>query len=231
VRATPVFYFSLRSPYSWLALHDLRQAYPELLAQLRLVPFWEPDAEYQTQLGQSGQAFLYSTMSREKHLYILRDVARLAARRGLRPTWPLDASPNWEVPHLAWVLADAAGKGLDFLVRATHARWHEGMDICDPEIVARIASELGLDPDSLAGAQTNAAARESGLAHLKSCIDAGVFGVPYFAIGRNAFWGIDRLNEFLAAINETPRLTGATDMRTGNAPRASTIFDHAGGCG
>lgn len=230
-RALPTFYFSLRSPYSWLALHDLQQTEPDLLATLRLVPFWEPDADYQSRIGGSGQTFLYSAMSREKHLYILRDIRRLAARRGLAPTWPQDVAPHWEVPHLAWVLADAAGKGRDFLVRATLARWQQGLDICSPDVIAGIASALDLDANSLSGAHASAAVRELGYSHLQACIDAGVFGVPFFTIGRDAFWGIDRLPDFLLAIKATQRAAAVDGVSPGCASPTPAIFDHAGGCG
>lgn len=230
-QALPTFYFSLRSPYSWLALHDLRQTAPQLLASLRLAPFWEPDAAYQAQLASSGQAFLYRTMSREKHLYILRDIKRLAARRGLEPRWPLDYAPHWEVPHLAWIVADAAGKGLEFLERATLARWQEGLDICTPQVIADIATALDLDADVLKTAHTSQTTRDAGYLCLRSCIDAGVFGVPFFTIGRNTFWGIDRLPDFLGAIDSMQRPVTSDEIPPGSAPPTPAIFDHAGGCG
>ena len=230
MRAHPSFYFSLRSPYSWLALHDLRRMRPDLLATVRLVPFWEPDAGFQEQLGADGDAFLYRPMSREKHLYILGDVRRLAARRGLRPTWPVDRSPRWEVPHLAWIVADRHGKGLAFLERATLARWQEGADICDPVVIARLAGALDLDADALSSAHTNAAIREIGLAHLRCCIRDDVFGVPFFTVGREKFWGIDRLEDFLGAV-ESVAGSGPAQPPCGDGRPAQGVFDHAGGCG
>lgn len=230
MRAHPSFYFSLRSPYSWLALHDLGRMRPDLLATVRLVPFWEPDADYQEQLGADGDAFLYRPMSREKHLYILGDVRRLAARRGLRPTWPVDRSPRWEVPHLAWIVADMHGKGLAFLERATLARWQEGADICDPDVIARLAGALDLDAGALSSAYANAAIREIGLGHLRCCIRAGVFGVPFFTVGREKFWGIDRLEDFLGAVGIVAR-SGPAQPPCGDDRPARAVFDHAGGCG
>src|SRR4030095_2728769 len=42
----PVFYFSLRSPYSWLAYRDLLDRYPDVAERVRWEPFWEPDESW-----------------------------------------------------------------------------------------------------------------------------------------------------------------------------------------
>jgi 2-hydroxychromene-2-carboxylate isomerase len=227
--AQPTFYFSLRSPYSWLAWHDMKVSYPKLLARLRLVPFWEPDVLYQAALGEGGRTFLYAAMSKEKHLYILTDVKRLAARRGMVPSWPIDEAPAWEVPNLAWIAADAQGQGLAFIERITAARWRHGQDICDPEVIAGIGAQLGLDPAVLHGAHSNPALRETGLLHLQTCIREGVFGVPFFAMGREKFWGIDRLPDFIGALAQATPAHVPVETAAGQPSRA--LLDHAGGCG
>ncbi len=227
--AQPTFYFSLRSPYSWLAWHDLKVAYPKLLARQRLVPFWEPDAANQEALGTSGDAFLYTAMSKEKHLYILTDVKRLAARRGMVPTWPTDKAPRWEVPHLAWIVAAAHGQGQAFIERVIAARWRQGQDICDPEVIAGIGADLGLNAALLHGAHADPGLRETGLLHLKTCIRDGVFGVPFFAIGREKFWGIDRLPDFIGAVAQASAAQVPVETASGQPNRA--LMDHAGGCG
>jgi hypothetical protein len=39
----PRIHFSFRSPYSWLAHHDIAADHPELLTAVEWRPFWEPD--------------------------------------------------------------------------------------------------------------------------------------------------------------------------------------------
>lgn len=225
----PTFYFSLRSPYSWLAWHDLKTLYPKLLQRLRLVPFWEPDSAYRDALGEKGEVFLYSAMSREKHLYILSDVRRLSQRRGLPVRWPVDRDPQWEVPHLAYLAADSAGKGKDFIDVITRMRWQEGADICDPETVAAAAVELALDPEFLRDAHRDPGLREQGLLPLRACIADGVFGVPMFNVGRDKFWGIERLPDFIAAVASATVPAAPDETPLGRPVQA--LFDHAGGCG
>lgn len=226
----PTFYFSLRSPYSWLAWHDLKTHYPKLLARLDLKPFWEPDADYQAELGKAGEAFLYTAMSKEKHLYILTDVKRLATRRGLGVRWPVDKAPAWEVPHLAYLRAAQHGQGRAYIEAITAMRWQHGRDICDPATVAEVGNALGLQTAALHESHQDPAIRTQGLQALQACIKGDVFGVPYFALGRERFWGIDRLPDFVMAVgNAAPPIE--LETTTAGAQPNRALQDHAGGCG
>lgn len=193
-----VFYFSLRSPYSWLALHDLGTRYPDMLAQLELRPFWEPDVENGARLAESGHAFHYVPMSKGKHLYILSDVKRLAEKRGLHIVWPLDRSPHWEIPHLAWFVAQQHGRGLEYVEMVSRFRWEQGKDICSAAVLQEVASMLSLEGTGMANAWEQPEIKSMGLEALTRCVLDGVFGVPFFRIGRHRYWGIDRLEDFAA---------------------------------
>lgn len=227
--APPVFFFSLRSPYSWLALHDLKTLYPQLLARLELRPFWEPDLAYQAELGAAGEAFLYTAMSKEKHLYILSDIKRLARRRGLEVRWPVDRAPSWEVPHLAYLHAEQQGQGHQYIEAITDMRWQQGRDICDPATVEAVGSALGMDAAALRDAHRDPAIRTAGMKALRTCIREGAFGVPFFTTGREKFWGIDRLSDFIGSLANA--MTPETPVESTSESANRALLDHAGGCG
>ncbi|MEU9113905.1 DsbA family protein [Streptomyces sp. NPDC048483] len=203
-RKRPRWYFSFRSPYSWLAHHDLLTHYPDVAEQIDWLPFWEPDEGYRQQLDASDVRLPYVPMSREKHLYILQDVRRLARDRGLANAWPVDRSPRWEVSHLAYLVAEEHGLGREFIAAVYRARWEDGFDICDPEVIGGIGKELGMDPRLLAGACDDPGVRARGELALDAVHRDGVFGVPYFITGFDKFWGVDRLSAFVAALR-TPK--------------------------
>jgi len=237
-RPTPTrFYFSLRSPYSWLAYLDLRRDHPGLLDALEWRPFWEPDEAMGAALAAAGGSFPYSAMSRAKHLYVLLDVRRLAAARGLTVAWPVDRAPHWEVPHLAYLAAARHGRGREFVEAVYTARWSRGQDICDPATMAAIAVDLGLPPGELRDAAHDADLRAAGVAALLEVCRDGVFGVPFFVHGHDRFWGIDRVEAFAAALAADPpaRLAGAGALaaaaRLATAAAAGGDEGHAGGCG
>lgn len=223
------FYFSLRSPYSWLAYLDLMSLYPDVAESVRWLPFWEPEADL---LSRLSEPFPYVAMSRAKSLYILQDVRRLARRRGLEVTWPVDRGPRWEVAHLAYLVAERAGAGRAYIDAVYRARWQSGRDISDPEAIAAVGAQIGVDPESLRLAADDPGLREEGLEALRALVRDGVFGVPFFVCGRERFWGIDRLADFAAMVRassggESPDDNATLILR----PALAADQGHAGGCG
>ncbi|HEY2579849.1 MAG TPA: DsbA family protein [Streptosporangiaceae bacterium] len=223
-------YFNLRSPYSWLALHDLTEDHRDLADVIDWRPCWEPSPASELRLNAAGGHFLYTKMSREKHLYILGDVRRLAAERGLRIVWPVDRSPCWEVPHLAYPLAVRAGAGREFALAVSRARWERGMDITDPAVLAGLAADLGLDPARAATAGQDPASAAAGTDMLLAAYRDGVFGVPFFVHRREKFWGIDRLAAFADSLRAA-RQPGTGAISASTVAMAVSDDGHAGGCG
>jgi 2-hydroxychromene-2-carboxylate isomerase len=227
----PKFYFSLRSPYSWLAYHDMVTRHQDLIPRLRWIPYWEPDEVSSTMLTDAGGRFDYATMPKAKHLYVLRDVRRLAARRGMRPNWPVDREPHWEVPHLAYFAAEQHGLGHEFITAAYRMRWQEGADICDRATMADLATELGLPAELLSSACDEAEPRRLGVQALLDAYNDGVFGVPFMVNRFEKFWGTDRLDDFLVLIQDRERRSRDSGDAIVDTHVALAGEGHAGGCG
>ncbi|MBC6447463.1 2-hydroxychromene-2-carboxylate isomerase [Actinokineospora xionganensis] len=230
----PRWYFSFRSPYSWLAYRDLIDTYPDVAARIEWRPFWEPEPRLHDRLEAAGGGFPYVPMSREKHHYILQDVRRLAAERGLTFSWPVDREPRWEVAHLGYLVAADRGLGREYIAQVYRARWELGLDISDPLTITSIASDLGTDPRGLADAERFPAIQERGVAALLDVSADGVFGVPFFARGFDKFWGLDRLPGFVAAMRAAAAdAKASTVAEHAHAPALASAgdFGHAGGCG
>lgn len=224
------WYFSFRSPYSWLSYLDLMAHYPDVADALEWVPFFEPDDRSRRMLAEAGGAFPYTEMSREKHRYILQDVRRLARSRGLAVTWPVDRRPCWEVAHLAYLIADAHGKGREYVAAVFRERWERGHDISLRSTIAAVGREIGLDPALLADAADDEAVRQQGLAVLLAIERDGVFGVPFFVRGYDKFWGLDRLPDVVALVQAG---AGDDSEPLEGSELADLALDsgHAGGCG
>ncbi|MBB1246698.1 DsbA family protein [Streptomyces durbertensis] len=203
-RRRPRWYFSFRSPYSWMAYRDLVDVHKDVADRVDWLPFWEPDEAATRELAALGVELPYVPMSREKHLYILQDVRRLARERELPLVWPVDREPRWDVSHLAYLVAEELGAGREFVDHVYRARWELGEDISDPEVIARIGERLGLDRQRLAGACDDPDVRARGLEALNSLYRDGVFGVPFFIDGYEKFWGVDRLPGFAASVRSRP---------------------------
>lgn len=232
-RTGPRWYFSLRSPYSWLAHRQLTERHPDIAAALEWRPFWEPDARGASLLAAAGGRFPYTPMSKDKHLYILADVRRLARGMGLEPGWPVDRHPVWEVPHLAYLAAADRDRGPQFIRRAYEVRWQEGRDICDRAVMDELGAELGLPSGLLAGAADDDELRARGTQALLAVDSDGVFGVPFFVNGRERFWGVDRLDAFVRSLVGDPRWApdGGTPATPPVGLGAGGDQGHPGGCG
>lgn len=232
-KAAPRFYFNLRSPYSWLAQHDLLERYPDVAAAVEWRPFWEPDIPSGKLLADAGGMFPYTPMSRDKHLYILTDVRRLSLERGLKVAWPIDREPCWEISHLPWFLAERAGVGQEYVAAVSKARWERAENICDPATIVAIGDSLGLDATAVRAAIDDPALREQGRDALLALYRDGVFGVPFFILGREKYWGIDRLGAFVEAVRAQAASGALAPPATARPEVSPAAFDdgHAGGCG
>jgi 2-hydroxychromene-2-carboxylate isomerase len=230
---TPRFYFSLRSPYSWLGYRQFMSRHAELADRLEWVPFFEPDERSATALVAQGGTFPYSQMSRAKHMYVLQDVARIAKSLDLKVSWPVDRDPVWEVPHLGYLIAARAGRGHDYIDAVYRARFGEGRDICDRETIADIGAGLGIDTRLIADASDDPVLRAEGVRVLLEVCKDGVFGVPFFVHGFTRFWGIDRLDDFVEHLRtkELPAAPVPGPLIGAVALGRATEEGHAGGCG
>lgn len=227
------FYFSFRSPYSWLGYRDLIDRYPGVAATLDWRPFWEPDELSIRMLTEAGGRFPYVDHSKAKARYVLQDARRLARQRGLSIVWPVDRNPCWERPHLAYIAAERLGAGEVFIANMYRARWEQGRDITDPAVLSAIAEELGLPTATIAEAANDPDLRTAGCEALLKVDADGVFGVPFFISGHEKFWGVDRLPWFIDTVLASRQPSPDAPDQLSGATLAGLAADqgHAGGCG
>jgi len=182
------FVFGFRSPYAWLAHKFIEKHLSDTEKEkIVYIPFWNPMPETVEQLESENSVFLYKDMSRQRHLYIMRDIKRLVVPFEQDIVWPVDRpDQNWELPHLLYIKAVELGIGYKALLRIFEARFNRGLDICDSLVLKDIASGLDIDQFTNIGAQDR-------LEPLHFASRNQVFGVPFFVANRQRFWGLDRM--------------------------------------
>ena len=197
-----------------------------LLRDSEMRVFFEPNEP----AGPRSATFHYTPMSRTKHLYILRDVARLGQERGLTLTWPSDRNPCWEISAfaLAHVLAQDQASGKRLALELSEARWLRGADVHLEETVEECLDRCNLDRD-LASLHRSNDGEHLGRSILAQLDNDGVFGVPFMIVGRATFWGIDRIASASRAhyLSSSPAIPSAPHDDGSDAP----IDDQPGGCG
>jgi 2-hydroxychromene-2-carboxylate isomerase len=226
----PRFFFSFRSPYSWITVRKLEEEYPEIQREIDYIPYWEPDNITYKLLKERGGEFLYVPMNKEKHLYILQDIKRLVVSLGYEMKWPVDINPWWELPHLAYLKAKIYGKQREFMLAVFSARWEYGLDICSNETISQIASGIGLDPTIIITAPYESNSRLEGTEMLFQAYKDAVFGVPFLINQNDKFWGVDRLPQFVNSFYQDHGKKNKNINWEING-QSQYDFDYCGGCG
>lgn len=181
------YFFATMSPYCYLAGTRLE----EIAARHGATIAYKPLNPMALMPRTGGQVLADRHESRRA--YRLQELRRLPLKLGmplnLKPAYfPTNAAPS----SYAIIAAAATGADVGGLVHAfCRAVWAEDRDIGDDAVVKDILAANGFDPklaDSglLVGAETYAA-------NLEEAVARGVFGVPFYLVGEEAFWGQDRL--------------------------------------
>lgn len=199
------FYFSFRSPYSYLAtpqVADLVARY-DILPRMRIV----------TPIALRIPGF-FKTVNPLWPPYLLRDTMRISQMHNIPYRWPrpdpivMDIASGEvaeEQPYIyrvsrMGVAAERAGRGFAFVSRAARAiwsgeadNWHEG------DHLATAARAAGLDAAAIEhAAQTDAAELDAEIARNEAeQRNAGHWGVPLFVFNDEPFFGQDRLDALI----------------------------------
>lgn len=183
------FWFSIGSTYSYLTVMRLRE-----VEKASGVNFnWRPFNIRHVMVEQNNVPFKDKPV---KAAYMWRDIERRAQGYGLTPKLPAP------YPLAGLVLANqVATLGVERgwiadYTQATYRRWFErGEPAGEEPNISESLREIGCDPRAvLATAQTQHVVDKLETA-TNDAMKLGVFGSPTFTIGREVFWGDDRLDD------------------------------------
>ena len=182
------FYFDFSSPYGYLASEQIdalatRHGYtvawhPILLGAIfkvtGAVPLIEPPL---------------------KGDYYLRDFARSARFHGVpfRQPQPFPIATVAAARAFLWLRERDLRQAHAFAHLCFRAYFVDGLNISEPEQVLALAHRIGVDRGALAGALGSAEIKERLRAEVDGAIARGVCGSPFFIVGDEPFWGVDRL--------------------------------------
>jgi 2-hydroxychromene-2-carboxylate isomerase len=199
------YYFSFRSPYSYLST-------PQVEALVERYDI-APRMRFVTPIAIRIPGF-FKSVNPLWPPYVLRDTFRISQMHSVPYRWPkpdpivMDIATGEvaaEQPYIHRVTrmgaaAERMGRGFAFARRASHTiwsgeidNWHEGNHL------ARAASDAGLDPEKVEAVLRDesddlAAEIERNEADQRA---AGHWGVPLFVFANEPFFGQDRLDHLL----------------------------------
>jgi 2-hydroxychromene-2-carboxylate isomerase len=134
-----------------------------------------------------------------KSAYMWRDIERRAAMYGLTVSLPVPYPAKQSiVANLVAIVGMRQGWGVDF-VRAAYRRWLQlGQETGSEPNVSESLRDIGQAPESVLALASAPDATAALMAETEAAKKLGIFGSPTFVVGRELFWGDDRLEDAIS---------------------------------
>ena len=173
-------FHSVRSPYSYLALVRISEIADAFGLSLQIRPVLP--------MVMRGMQ-----VPRQKLLYIARDAAREADRRGIAFGKIADpVGPGAERCLAVFRYAESKQRGRDFLLNAGAAIWSQAVDVATDAGLRKVTDKTGLPWTDVKAALGSEEWRASVEKNRESMMRSGSWGVPTIRIGEFVAWGQDR---------------------------------------
>jgi carboxymethylenebutenolidase len=185
------YYASLNSPWTHLGAARIVAMAASHGASLRIWP-----VDFGTIFAASGGLPL-PKRSPQRQAYRLMELRRWREQLGI----PIQLTPKFfphdELPAAGCVIALREGGDDAGAIRLAHrvlkAVWEDERNPAEPETLARLIGEVGLDAGAVMKAGADPRWVERRAADSQAALARGVFGAPSYVIGEEVFWGQDRL--------------------------------------
>jgi 2-hydroxychromene-2-carboxylate isomerase len=182
------YYFAYNSPYAFLANTRVEKEILPLGVELLYRPIYTP---------RSGGP---PDFNAPRFRYMFEDVARFANAYGLT----LNPGPFADTGQACrgFLFAQDKGKGRVYHDGVYRARWLDGKDISQEHVLAAIAEKSSLNrQEFLAALQDTRYVAALDQSNKEAEAD-GAFGIPFFVYKGEKFWGNDRLEWLIRAIQK-----------------------------
>lgn len=188
MRKTLDFYFDFGSPTAYLAHKRLGQ----------LSARYAVDVNYKAMLlggvfkatGNTSPAAIPA----KGHYMTTHDLPRFARRYHVE----LNPNPYFPINTLSLMRAVIAAQRLDcaqtFINVVYDAIWVHEKNMGNAEVVAAVLTEQALDAEALLNLSQDPAVKAELIANTDAAVALGIFGTPTFFIGREMYFGQDRLD-------------------------------------
>lgn len=101
------------------------------------------------------------------------------------------------------IAAKEAGHHETYYPAVFKAIWEADKDISQPEVLAAILIEAGLDGDAIIEATKMPKVKKGLMDATQACVDRGAFGLPTFFLADEMYFGKDRILQIEQAISQS----------------------------
>lgn len=175
------FYFSFRSPYSYLAMERT----------IAIADAWGLTLNLRPVLPMVMRGL---SVPKSKVAYIGIDAKREAQRHGITlGPWCDPLGAGVERCMAVFRYAGSQRKSRDFMLAAAAGIWSEGLDVASDKGLRTVTERVGLFWPEVVAAMADASWRAEAERNERTLVEFGAWGVPTFVFGTLALWGQDRL--------------------------------------
>ena len=202
------FWFTMGSTYSYLSVMRLVE-----LERSSRIPFrWRP---FHLRFILDEMKHIPFADKPKKSAYMWRDVGRRAAMYGVPIRLPAPYPAKQSImANLIAIVGMRQGWGVDF-VRAAYRRWLQlGQETGSEPNVSGSLRDIGQEPKSVLALATAAETRAALMTETDVAKELGIFGSPTFVVGRELFWGDDRLDDAISWFRHGRVLAGDPETST-----------------
>jgi 2-hydroxychromene-2-carboxylate isomerase len=133
--------------------------------------------------------------------YEMLEIRRFATRNRigkfrLNPHFPV----NTLLLMRALVAAHEAGCQAAYVEMGLKGMWEDGLKLDDPEVLTKAIDAAGLDGKGLLAAAQSDPVKQKLADNTAKAVERGVFGLPAFFVGKEMFWGKERLGQVEEAV-------------------------------
>ncbi|CAP40646.1 2-hydroxychromene-2-carboxylate isomerase [Bordetella petrii] len=185
-------WFDFASPYSYLAIERVGPLARQAGVSVALRPFLLGPI-FQAQGWNDSPFRLFPG----KGAYMMRDIARLADKYGLAYRRPSQFPRMSVLSARVALLGQDQPWGRDFCLAVFRANFVDDQDIQDEAVVGAILDRLSLDRPALLAQARQESTKEALRRQVDRARELGIFGAPSLMVGREMFWGNDRLEDAL----------------------------------
>jgi 2-hydroxychromene-2-carboxylate isomerase len=187
-------WYEFASTYSYLSVMRIEA----LAAAAAIEVVWKPlllGPIFRAQGWDTSPFNIYPAKGR----YMVRDMERLAAARGLPFKLPSPFPQNSLHAARLALIGHAEGWGVAFTRAVYEAQFAAGANIGDKAVLADMLARLGLDAEAALARSETAETKQLLRQQTEEAQELGIFGAPTFLTRGELFWGDDRLEQALAA--------------------------------
>lgn len=184
------FFIEFSSPYNYIAVNQIEKIAKKNGSEA----IWRPIS-----LGHVWNAIEANNVGPnslpQKTNYINMDSGRSAKIAGLPMAKPAAFPVDAKLARLVFYRVNRNDPAMakEFAKGVSRLLWAESKEITAPEHLMALAKSLGIAESDVAGAADDADAKADVIAATTAAVESGCFGVPWFKVGEQVFWGADRI--------------------------------------